>query len=39
MKEINAAGVEVQDIITGEYKIGNNGENDYRAGITLKAVF
>ncbi len=43
VKTSAAAGVEVQDrygiFITGEYKIGNNGENDYRAGVTLKAVF
>jgi hypothetical protein len=36
-------GVEVEDrygiFLTGEYKLGNNNQDDYRAGITLKAVF
>ncbi|MCP1224738.1 autotransporter domain-containing protein [Sebaldella sp. S0638] len=38
-----AIGVEVEDrygiFLTGEYKTGNNNENEYRAGVTLKAVF
>ena len=38
-----ALGVEVEDrygiFITGEYFTGDNKENDYRAGVTLKAVF
>ena len=38
-----AIGVEVEDkygiFITGEYFTGDNKENDYRAGVTLKAVF
>ena len=36
-------GVEVEDrygvFITGEYLSGNDKEDDYRAGVTLKAVF
>ena len=36
-------GVEVVDrygiFLTGEYSTGNDKENDYRAGVTLKAVF
>ena len=36
-------GVEVEDrygiFLTGEYKAGNDKQNDYRAGVTLKAVF
>ena len=36
-------GVEVEDrygiFINGEYGIGNNDRDDYRAGVTLKAVF
>jgi energy-converting hydrogenase Eha subunit B len=37
-------GVEVEDrygiFLTGEYSTGNDvSENDYRAGVTLKAVF
>ena len=36
-------GVEIEDrygiFLTGEYKTGNNSENEYRAGVTLKAVF
>ena len=36
-------GVEIEDrygiFLTGEYKTGNNSENEYRAGLTLKAVF
>ena len=38
-----AIGVEVEDrygiFLTGEYSTGNDKENDYRAGVTLKAVF
>ena len=38
-----AIGVEVEDrygiFLTGEYSTGNNKENDYRAGVALKAVF
>ena len=36
-------GAEIEDrygiFLTGEYKTGNNSENEYRAGLTLKAVF
>ena len=36
-------GVELQDrygiFLTGEYKTGNDGQDDYRAGVLLKAVF
>ena len=36
-------GVEITDrygiFINGEYSIGNNDRDDYRAGVTLKAVF
>ncbi|MDR2878425.1 MAG: autotransporter domain-containing protein [Fusobacteriales bacterium] len=36
-------GVEVEDrygiFLTGEYSAGNDKENDYRAGVALKAVF
>ncbi|MDR2879635.1 MAG: autotransporter domain-containing protein [Fusobacteriales bacterium] len=36
-------GVEIEDrygvFLTGEYKTGNVGKDDYRAGINLKAVF
>ena len=36
-------GVEVEDrygiFLTGEYKAGNDKQNDYRAGLVLKAVF
>ena len=36
-------GIEAEDrygiFLTGEYKIGNKEQDDYRAGITLKAVF
>ena len=36
-------GVEIQDrygiFLTGEYGTGNNNEDDYKAGLTLKAVF
>ena len=38
-----AIGVEIEDrygiFLTGEYSTGNDKENDYRAGATLKAVF
>ena len=38
-----AIGVEIEDrygiFLTGEYSTGNNKEDDYRAGVTLKAVF
>ena len=38
-----SVGVEVEDrygiFLTGEYSIGNDKDDDYRAGITLKAVF
>ncbi|MDR2880129.1 MAG: hypothetical protein LBV03_09465, partial [Fusobacteriales bacterium] len=38
-----AIGLEVIDrygiFLTGEYLTGNDKENDYRAGATLKAVF
>ena len=38
-----SVGVEVKDrygiFLTGEYGVGNNSEDDYRAGLTLKAVF
>ena len=38
-----AIGVEIEDrygiFLTGEYSTGNDKENDYRAGVTLKAVF
>ena len=38
-----AIGVEVEDrygiFLTGEYSTGDDKENDYRAGVTLKAVF
>ena len=38
-----AIGVEVADrygiFLTGEYSTGNDKEDDYRAGVTLKAVF
>ena len=36
-------GVEVEDrygiFLTGDYSIGQHNQDDYRAGITLKAVF
>ena len=36
-------GVEVEDrygiFLTGEYAKGNDSQDDYRAGLTLKAVF
>ena len=36
-------GTEIEDtygiFLTGEYSIGGNSQNDYRTGITLKAVF
>ena len=36
-------GVEIEDrygiFINGEYSIGNKKQEDYRAGVTLKAVF
>ena len=36
-------GAEVEDrygiFVTGEYSTGNGNQNDYRAGVTLKAVF
>jgi hypothetical protein len=36
-------GVEIEDrygvFVTGEYKTGSDGKDDYRAGINLKAVF
>ena len=36
-------GVEVEDryglFLTGEYMTGNDDQDDYRAGVTLKAVF
>ena len=36
-------GVEIEDrygiFLTGEYTAGNNKNSDYRAGISLKAVF
>ena len=36
-------GAEIQDrygiFINGEYSIGDNSQEDYRAGVTLKAVF
>ena len=38
-----SVGVEVKDrygiFLTGEYGVGNNSEDDYRAGLTLTAVF
>ena len=38
-----SVGVEVEDrygiFLTGEYSTGNNKENDYRTGVTFKAVF
>ena len=38
-----ALGVEIEDrygvFLTGEYKTGESGKDDYRAGINLKAVF
>ena len=38
-----SVGVEVEDrygiFLTGEYSTGNDKENDYRAGLTLKAIF
>ncbi len=38
-----SVGVEVEDrygiFLTGEYSTGNDKENDYRAGLVLKAVF
>jgi hypothetical protein len=38
-----AIGVEVEDrygiFLTGEYSTGNDKEDDYRTGVTLKAVF
>ena len=38
-----AIGVEVEDryglFLTGEYSTGNDKEDDYRAGVSLKAVF
>ena len=38
-----ALGAEVEDrygiFLTGEYGIGNSDQDDYRAGVTLKAVF
>jgi hypothetical protein len=38
-----AIGLEVEDrygiFLTGEYSTGNDKEDDYRAGVTLKAVF
>ena len=37
------AGVEIEDrygiFLTGEYSIGEHSQDDYRAGVTLKAVF
>ena len=36
-------GVEVEDrygiFVTGDYRAGNDSQNDYRMGVTLKAVF
>ena len=36
-------GVEIEDrygiFITGEYGVGNSDQDDYRAGVTIKAVF
>ena len=38
-----SVGVEVEDrygiFLTGDYSIGEHNQDDYRAGITLKAVF
>ena len=38
-----AVGIEAEDrygvFLTGEYGVGNNSEDDYRVGVTLKAVF
>ena len=38
-----SVGVEIEDrygiFVSGEYKLGDNNDDDYRAGITLKAVF
>ncbi len=38
-----SVGVEVEErygiFLTGEYSTGNNKENDYRTGVTFKAVF
>ena len=38
-----AIGIEVEDrygiFVNGEYRIGEGKDNDYRAGVTLKAVF
>ena len=36
-------GVEIEDrygvFVTGEYKLGEHNQDEYRAGVTLKAVF
>ena len=36
-------GVEIEDrygvFINGEYKLGNHSQDEYRAGVSLKAVF
>ena len=36
-------GIEIEDrygvFLTGEYKLGRDARDDYRAGVTLKAVF
>ena len=36
-------GIEIEDrygiFLTGEYGIGNSDQDDYRAGISLKAIF
>ena len=38
-----SVGVEVEDrygiFLTGEYTVGNDDRDDYRAGVTLKAIF
>ena len=38
-----SVGIEVKDrygiFLTGEYGVGNDSQDDYRAGLTLKAVF
>ncbi|WP_435307854.1 autotransporter domain-containing protein [Sebaldella termitidis] len=42
-KTAGVVGVEIKDrygiFLTGEYKISDKGEEDYRAGLSLKAVF
>ena len=42
-KTSGVVGVEIKDkygiFLTGEYKVSDKGEDDYRAGLSLKAVF